>query len=85
MGNKTLAYVLSGAGLLVLLSSFSTVKTFLAKYITGLSGISNIYLYIVGGVLILAGVYFLMGTASSKQPVEVPIYQGKNIVGYRRG
>lgn len=85
MGNKTLGYVLSCAGIIVLASSFSNIKTFLSKYITVLSTINNIFLYIIGGVLILAGIYFLMGTTGSKQPAEVPIYQGKNIVGYRRG
>ncbi len=84
MANKSLGYVLSGVGLIVLLSGFSAVKTFLAGFIPVLSSINNLYLYIVGGVLILAGLYFVSMNPRMRQVREVPIYQGRNIVGYRK-
>jgi hypothetical protein len=84
MGNTILGYTFSGLGLIALVSSFTQVKLYLAKYLPVLSGIGDIYLQIAGGVLVLLGVYFMMGKKGSKQASEVPIYQGKNIVGYRR-
>lgn len=84
MANKLLGYILSGVGLLVILSSFSSIKAFFSKYISVLSSVNNIYLYILGGALVVFGVFFLIGKGSTKQAAEVPIYQGRNVVGYRR-
>ena len=34
--------------------------------------------------IIIIGVILIMKGSSRKQPREVPIYEGKNVVGYRR-
>ena len=39
---------------------------------------------VISLVIFLAGVFMLSKGSSGKQAPEVPIYSGKNIVGYRR-
>jgi hypothetical protein len=84
MGNQILGYGLSGIGLLVLASGFDVAKNSLAKFVPFLSTVSSFYLQIIGGVLIVFGAFFLLGKKGAKQTAEVPIYHGKNVVGYRR-
>lgn len=52
--------------------------------IPGSSIITDTILLIIAAVGILLGAFSLYGKKKSKQPSEVPIYQGKNIVGYRQ-
>ena len=41
-------------------------------------------LVIVSAVVILIGIFFIVKGGSGRQPKEVPIFHGKNVVGYRR-
>jgi hypothetical protein len=47
------------------------------------SFLSNTVLMVIGLILLVIGA-FLLKKASSSQTPEVPIYEGKNIVGYRK-
>jgi len=80
MVNKTLGYILAGAGLIVFLLSYSGIRTMLG-FSAPLS-FSEVYLMIAGIVLLLVGA-FLAFKKSDEEVEEVPIYHGKKIVGYR--
>ncbi|MFH1425531.1 MAG: hypothetical protein ABIG28_02255 [archaeon] len=77
---KVLGYILAIAGLIGLASS---VIGFEIPFFTELG--STILLIISLG-LIVVGILFVMkgGGRRGKQAAEVPIYHGKNVVGYRR-
>jgi len=80
MVNKTVGYIAIGVGLVVLLaSSFQQVKSALF-----LTAISNIILTVVGIVVLGIGVFILSKFSRSKKEKDVPIYKGKEVVGYRR-
>ena len=48
--------------------------------------ISDTILIIISAAILLLGIFFVVrsGGGRSKKGAEVPIYSGKNIVGYRR-
>ncbi len=74
-------YVLAFAGLLLLALNVKPVK----EAINLPSSLPTALFPIIGIVLILVGVLIIFKFGSGgKQPKEVPIYHGKNIVGYRR-
>ena len=77
-------YVFVLIGLAVLVFSVQSLKQYL-KFLSFLNGIQNNYLMIAGVALVIVGIVLLMGRGSGRQAEEVPIYRGKNIVGYRRG
>ncbi len=83
MIRKTLGIVLSILGIVgVAAYSIPSVKLAI-PYITP---VSDTILVSVSVVLLLVGLFITVkvGGGSRKQPKEVPIYHGKNIVGYRR-
>lgn len=49
-----------------------------------ISGINILWISIAGLILVIVGVFFLRSETKQKGK-EVPIYEGKKIVGYRRG
>ena len=80
---KILGYIVILAGLIVFAAGTKFLSAIVVKYIPSLSGINSYILMVVGIVAILVGILFISG-GKTKQPKEVPIYHGKNIVGYRR-
>ncbi len=80
MANKTLGYILIGAGIIIFLASYSGIRTLIG--ITLPTTFSDNYLTIIGVVLLLVGA-FISFKLSKKEVKEVPIYHGKEIVGYR--
>jgi hypothetical membrane protein len=80
MVKKVLGYILSIAGLIGLAAS--TIPSIRAK-IPIPEAVSEIYLTIGSIVLVLIGLFFLAKKKEKSSP-EVPIYKGKQIVGYRR-
>lgn len=81
MVKKIGGYVLGGLGILSLAASVKPIH----ESIEVLKGINSLYLMGVGIVLVAIGAALLWASPKKKKNVEVPIYQGKNIVGYRRG
>ncbi len=80
---RILGYIFIFAGLVVAavsqIASISTKLTFIPKNVLGLGG------YLGFGLVILGIIIFaIFRDGSGKQEAEVPIYQGKKIVGYRR-
>ena len=80
---KVLGWVLMAIGAIALLSSLSATKSFIPIKIP--DGISTNIILIAGAVLLIIGALLGLKSADNKkQSKEVPIYHGKEIVGYRR-
>ena len=85
MVKKLFGYILSLVGLgIFLLSLFPEYNTFYKIP----EDIPSLYVTILGLIIIFIGIVFLKfsskGKSKSKQQREVPIYHGKEVVGYRR-
>jgi len=81
---KLLSYILMLAGLALI-----AVKLWAADLLTKipfLSTLNQTYTIAIGAILIILGIFLLLKKKDGKQPKagEVPIYQGKQVVGYRR-
>jgi len=79
MTNKTIGYVLAGVGIIVFLLSYSGIRALIGLTIP--ANFSDLYLMIIGVVLVLVGAF--LAFKKSEEVREVPIYEGKKIVGYR--
>ncbi len=76
-----IGYVLAGLGLLLLAISFMNVA------IPGIDVINSKYILGVGLALVAAGIFVLFSSSKktkSEGKKEVPIYEGSQVVGYRR-
>lgn len=78
--NKSIPYVLSVLGLILVLLGFDGIRTILN--ISVLESLNGIYLSLAGVVLVVLAIILLRKNPSKKMK-EVPIYEGKKIVGYR--
>ncbi|MBS3089094.1 hypothetical protein J4402_04970 [Candidatus Pacearchaeota archaeon] len=80
---KIIGYILSIAGIVGL--AYTMVPQ-IQPYIPFLKGISSTIITIISAALILVGLFIIVkgGRFRGRQAVEVPIYHGKNVVGYRR-
>lgn len=80
---KIVGYILSLAGILGL--AYTMVPQ-LQPYLPFLADISKTIVTVASAVLILIGLFFVVksGGRGGRQAKEVPIFRGKNIVGYRR-
>ncbi len=78
---KVLGYVLSLLGILTLTLTIDKVREI--TKITFLQQTGSFQITLVALVLIIAGI-FLVVNETKNTPKEVPIYQGKEVVGYRR-
>lgn len=82
---KSLSYVLIVLGLIILAIGVKPVNEKVVQNVPQLQTISQNILMIAGVVVLVLGVVvFRFFSGSSKQPSEVPIYHGKNVVGFRR-
>ena len=79
--NKIYGYVVGVVGLALLVLNIGPLKGKLA--IPFLSTINPTYIMIAGFALILLSV-FMLYKKGSRQSAEVPIYHGKNVVGFRK-
>ena len=82
---KIPGYILIVIGIVILLAGVKPTNTYFASLIPFLGSINYIIIIVIGAVVLAAGVFLLRSSSSGKQVPEVPIYQGKSIVGYRRG
>ena len=86
---KTLGYIISAFGLAgVALTTFPEIKTQLSlpETISGIA-LTNNNILITSGILIAIGLFLVVKGKPSlggKNKKEVPIYEEKEIVGYRR-
>ena len=80
MVSKTLGYILSGVALLGLIISFEPIASALGIKLP----ITSEILTIISVALLVIGLILIAKGSSKKKESEVPIYHGKNVVGYRR-
>ena len=87
-GKKTLGLILLIVGALAIGLLFEPVKTFLnigKGVLEGRFGITDTILTTLGIVALIIGIFMLRRPGKAKQKAaEVPIYHGKQIVGYRK-
>ena len=81
--NKKLGYGFLGLGVIVLLANIGALQETL-KISTLMAKIRSLYVTIAGIVLLALGIVVIGFKEKTKQAEEVPIYKGKEIVGYRR-
>ena len=82
--HKVIGYVLAGVGVVGLAASTFSPQTFQETIGLG-KNIADTTITIASLIVTAVGIIFLAkGKQGSKQASEVPIYHGKNVVGYRR-
>ena len=81
---KILGYLLAIVGIVAIAGSFiSQVKELIAPALPNI--ITTTYLLIIGVILVLIGLFLIVRAGKVRQKsMEVPIFHGKNVVGYRR-
>ena len=81
--NRGLAYIFIIIGLVILALGIKPVNEAVSPKIPFLNQVPSLYLIIAGVVLLFIGL-IIARQGGSRQAPEVPIYHGKNIVGFRR-
>ena len=79
---KLIGYILAALGIAALALSFEPIKALVKMPLP--AQLTSNYLLVGGLVLIIVGIFFLLGRKILGQEPEVPIYRGRRIVGYRR-
>lgn len=82
MVNKRAGIVLLVLGAILFAFSFPSIQK--SADLTLPEQVPATYLMIGGAVFLVVGLILMRGKGSAREGPEVPIYQGKNIVGYRR-
>ncbi|MFA6023007.1 MAG: hypothetical protein WC781_02890 [Candidatus Pacearchaeota archaeon] len=83
--SKILGYLSAFIGLLLIAFIVKPLKDLVfVQSITATIPMANLIFVAVGVVLIVVGIILLKSSGGSKQLKEVPIYQGKSVVGFRR-
>ena len=83
--NRILGYILAVLGLVVFALGIPPVNEIAIEYIPGLESISGNILFLIGVAALVLGIFVLRFSPSGgRQAKEVPIYHGKQVVGYRR-
>jgi len=82
--NKIIGYVLSAVGVVLLLFTLKPIKSSITTMIPFVQNVPDYVIIGAGLILMIFGVFIVNQFSGPKQPVEVPIYQGKNVVGFRR-
>ncbi|MDO8467510.1 MAG: hypothetical protein Q7S56_01005 [Nanoarchaeota archaeon] len=77
--SKVIGYILCLAGLLVIASGVGPINS----QLTFLKDVPSNYLMIGGLAALILGIV-LISAGNQRTSAEVPIYHGKNVVGYRR-
>jgi hypothetical protein len=82
VSKRIIGYVLIAVGLIAIALTFQQVLDLINITLPDI--FSNFVLTIGGVVLIVVGAMFFRNNRNMGKGVEVPIYKGKEVVGYRR-
>lgn len=83
--NKILGYIVSVLGIFILLAGVKPTNEIVKGAVPVLANINDYVIMGIGVIIIVAGILILRNShGGARRGREVPIYQGKNIVGYRR-
>jgi hypothetical protein len=81
--NAMLGYILAILGVVCLALTSDSIRK--AISLTLPSGVNALILMIIGLIFAAAGIFFVVKNPSSSSKVQdLPIYEGNNIVGFRR-
>ena len=81
MKKSVIGYILSIVGLIGITYSVGNITEIIP--IPLLSTIPSLYLTIGGTILVIAGITIILLETKSNKQKEIPIYKGKEVVGYR--
>jgi len=81
---RVFGYVLIILGLLLLGSGITPVYEKIINTFPYFATFNSLVLMVSGIIFLLVGAFIMRGSSSGRQSNEVPIYHGKNVVGYRR-
>ncbi len=81
---KIVGFIIMAAGLLLILASIAAPKLNIPLLTSALSNFKPIYVSIAGLILAVIGAFLAFQNSEKQKAKEVPIYKGKEIVGYRR-
>ena len=85
---KAIGYILAIIGIVLFaIGMVAEARTFVSATLNlNISNINDLIFIIAGAALILIGLFLAVKSKGrgKYRSAEVPIYQGKNIVGYRR-
>ena len=81
---RVFGYVLIILGLLLLGSGITPVYEKIVSVVPYFATFNSLALMVSGFLFLLVGAFILRGSSSGRQSNEVPIYHGKNVVGFRR-
>lgn len=85
MVNKSIGYLSCALGIFSIGCSSEVFKEIISKALPFVTKIQNRYFLLAGITLTILGVVLILKGEKKQQPTkELPIYQGKEIVGYRR-
>lgn len=79
---KLTGYILAIIGIIALAVGIIKPIRDALKFVP--AALPNSYIIILGAILLIIGILLALKRGKSKSGGEVPIYQGKQIVGYRR-
>ncbi|MBS3099805.1 hypothetical protein J4463_01140 [Candidatus Pacearchaeota archaeon] len=79
--SRTLGYFLSAIGIFFMALSVAPIKEAVSAFLP-LMNIHGVYFIVIGVAFVIFGVSALR--SSGGKLVELPIYQGKKVVGFRR-
>ena len=79
---KMVGYIILAIGFALLALSYAEIRT--ALNLTILEEIGDIGLIAAGIILVVVGAFVAFKLNASRKVREVPIYHGKDLVGYRR-
>lgn len=81
--SKILGYILSVIGIAII--AIGSIKPLRATLGFIPDAIKDLYIMVIGLAIVIVGILFLYKEGSGNQKVtEVPIYHGKEVVGFRR-
>ena len=81
---KVAGYIFVVVGLILAASNIGGVNALVLKVLPFLANVSKLNSMILGAVFVVIGIVLVFSRGGERQKREVPIYRGKNIVGYRR-
>jgi hypothetical protein len=81
MKSKILGYIISAIGVVGLAASTSAP---IKEALPFLEPLSDLVLTIISLAVLIVGVWFISKGSKSLKELEVPIFRGKEVVGYRR-
>lgn len=79
--NKTVGYVFIILGVIIFLFSFQQISKIIKISLP--SALTSNIIMVIGVVVLLVGA-FIVSKGTKNKVEEVPIYQGKEVVGFRR-